>query len=182
MLYSGAHGISHALTRLADAADRLRDERVHFAFVGEGAAKDELRARVAELGLGNVTMLPSVRSDEMPALVAAADICLVPLRNVPLFSTFIPSKMFEYMAAGRPIVASVRGEAAEILHRAGSVVVEPEDADAIAEALRKLAGDPALRAEIGRDQRRFVAEHFDRRVLAGTYHRILENVARKRAS
>jgi glycosyltransferase involved in cell wall biosynthesis len=182
VLYSGAHGISHALTRLADAADRLHDERVHFAFVGEGAAKDELRARVEELGLGNVTMLPSVRSDEMPALVATADICLVPLRDVPLFSTFIPSKMFEYMAAARPIVASVRGEAAEILRRAGSIVVEPEDADAIAEAIRKLAGDPALRAAIGRDEQRFVGEHYDRRALAATYRGILVSIVRKRAS
>ena len=182
VLYSGAHGISHALPRIADAADRLRDARVHIAFVGEGAAKAELAARVQELRLDNVSMHPSVPSGEMPALVAAADICLVPLRDVPLFSTFIPSKMFEYMAAARPIVASVRGEAASILERAGAVVVEPEDADAMAEAIRKLAGDPELRESIGSDERRFVAEHYDRRTLASSYRAILETLVRTASS
>jgi glycosyltransferase involved in cell wall biosynthesis len=182
VLYSGAHGISHALLRIADAADRLRDAPVHIAFVGEGATKAELAARVRELGLENVSMHPSVPSEQMPALVAAADICLVPLRDVPLFSTFIPSKMFEYMAARRPIVASVRGEAASILERAGAVVVEPEDADAIADAIRKLAADPALRESIGSDEQRFVAGHYDRRTLARAYHDILDDVLRERAS
>ena len=84
-------------------------------------------AKVAELGLTNVTLLPGVPRDEVPRLLAAADICLVPLRDVPLFSSFIPSKMFEYLAASKAVVGSVRGEPAAILEAAGAVVVEPED-------------------------------------------------------
>ena len=101
VLYAGTHGISQGLTSVADAAARLAGKPIRFAFVGEGADKRRLQNRIAELGLRNVTLLPSVPHDQVPALLAAADICLVPLRDVPLFSSFIPSKMFECLAAGR---------------------------------------------------------------------------------
>src|SRR5437588_12027885 len=94
-------------------------------------------------------MLPGVPRDEVPGLLHAADICVVPLRDVPLFSTFIPSKIFEYFAAGKAVVGSVRGEPAQILRDGGAVVVEPEDPAALAEAIRELAHDPARRAAMG---------------------------------
>ncbi|HEX7167615.1 MAG TPA: glycosyltransferase family 4 protein [Acidimicrobiales bacterium] len=174
VLYTGAHGLSHGLVAIADAAAKLDGEPIHFAFVGEGAAKRDLEARVAELGLRNVTMLPGVPRAEVPALVAAADICLVPLRDVPLFSTFIPSKMFEYLAAGKAIVGAVRGEPAGILRDAGAVVVEPENSASIADAIRQLARDRDQRRSMGTMGRAFVVDHFDRRNLAGAYLDILE--------
>ena len=100
VLYAGTHGLGQRLTSVADAAARLTGEQIRFAFVGEGADKERLRRRVTELGLSNVTMLPGVPHEQVPALLAAADICLVPPRDVPLYSSFIPSKMFEYLAAG----------------------------------------------------------------------------------
>jgi glycosyltransferase involved in cell wall biosynthesis/SAM-dependent methyltransferase len=177
VLYAVAHGISHGLTSVADAAAKLAGEPVHFAFVGEGAAKRDLAARVAALGLTNVTMLPAVPRDEMPALLAAAEICLVPLRDVPLFSTFIPSKIFEYLAAGKAVVGAVRGEPGTILREAGAVVVEPEDAVALADAVRHLAADPDRRSAMGEVGRRYVEEHFDRRVLAARYRELLHGLA-----
>jgi len=178
VLYAGAHGISHGLGAVADAAAKLSGELVHVAFVGEGAAKDQLEARVADLGLTNVTFLAGVPRDEVPPLLAAADICLVPLRDVPLFSSFIPSKMFEYLAASKAVVGSVRGEAARILAAAGAVVVEPEDAAALADAIRELAADGQRRATMGEQGRAYVAEHYDRNVLAERYRAILVDVAR----
>ena len=80
-----------------------------------------------------MTLLPGVPHAEVPAVLAAADITLVPLRDVPLFGTFIPSKMFEYLAAGKAVIGSVAGEAAQILREAGAVVVPPEDAVALAD-------------------------------------------------
>lgn len=178
VLYIGAHGISHGLEAVADAAAKLSGEPVHFAFVGEGAAKDRLATRVGDLGLANVTILPGVLRDDVPRLLAAADICLVPLRDVPLFSSFIPSKMFEYLAASKAVIGSVRGEPARILEAAGAVVVEPENPAALADAVRDLAPDPARRAEMGRRGRAYVAEHFDRRKLAGRYRDVLAGLAR----
>ena len=179
VLYIGAHGISHGLETVAEAAAKLAGEPVRFAFVGEGAEKERLAALVRELGLTNVTMRPGVPRDDVVRLLAAADICLVPLRDVPLFSSFIPSKMFEYLAASKAVVGSVRGEPARILEAAGAVVVPPEDAAALAGAIRDLAADPARRAEMGHIGRAYVAEHFDRRKLAARYRDILVQVCRR---
>ncbi|HSH59523.1 MAG TPA: glycosyltransferase family 4 protein, partial [Acidimicrobiales bacterium] len=176
VLYLGAHGISHGLVSVADAAVKLTSELIHFAFVGEGAAKQQLREHVERLGVDNVTFLPGVPRDEVPALLAAADICLVPLRDVPLFSTFIPSKLFEFLAAGKAVVGAVRGEPAAILKEAGAVVVEPEDATALAQAIGELAADPARRAEMGRKGRSHVEEHFDRRRLAAQYRELFASL------
>ena len=142
--------------------------------MGDGADKQRLAARVAELGLDNVTMLPSVPSAEVPALLAAADIGLVPLRQVPLFATFIPSKMFELLAAGRAVIGSMTGEAAHILGEAGGVVVPPEDSVALAEAISALAADPELRQAMGRAGRAHVERAYDRAALAREYRKILE--------
>ena len=174
VLYAGTHGISQGLPQIAEAAARLAGAPVRFAFVGEGAGKARLEHRVRQLGLRNVTLLGGVPAAQVPALLAAADICLVPLRNVPLFATFIPSKMFEYLAAGRAVIGSVTGEAAQILRDAGAVVVPPEDPVALASAIADLAAAPARRQAMGRAGRRHVEEHFDRAALAREYRKILE--------
>jgi glycosyltransferase involved in cell wall biosynthesis len=174
VLYAGTHGISHALSRVADAAALLAGKPVHVAFVGDGSDKARLQRRVAELGLRNVTLAPAVPPDEVPGLLAAADICLVPLRDVPLFATFIPSKMFEYLAAGKPVIGSVTGEPAQILREAGAVVVPPEDSQALAGAITSLATDPGRRAAMGQRGRAYVEKFFDRAELARQYRKILE--------
>ena len=183
VLYLGTHGISQGLPAVADAAARLAGaagpnqdpgQPVRFAFVGDGADKQRLAARVAELGLDNVTLLPGVPSAEVPGLLAAADICLVPLRQVPLFATFIPSKMFELLAAGRAVIGSMTGEAAHILGEAGGVVVPPEDSVALAEAISALAADPELRQAMGRAGRAHVERAYDRAALAREYRKILD--------
>jgi len=142
----------------------------------EGAAKGDLQERVAQLGLTNVSMLPGVPRRDVSSLLAAADICLVPLRDVALFSTFVPSKMFEYLAAERAVLGAVRGEPAEILRAAGAMVVEPEDAEAIAQAIMELAEDPERRSAMGKQGRRYVEEHFDRRQQADQYQQLLEGL------
>jgi glycosyltransferase involved in cell wall biosynthesis len=174
VLYAGTHGISQGLAIIADAAAELSGLPVRFAFVGDGADKRQLARRVAELGLRNVVLLPSVPNAEMPGLLAAADICLVPLRRVPLFATFIPSKMFEYLAAGKPVIGSVTGEAAQILNEAGAVVVPPEDSAALADAVRTLAADPDRRAFMGQAGREFAEQRHDRAALAREYRKILD--------
>jgi hypothetical protein len=183
VLYIGTHGISQGLLAVADAVARLRrrepglpgpGQPVRMAFVGDGADKHRLEQRVAELGLDNVTMLPSVPSAEVPSLLAAADVCLVPLRRVPLFATFIPSKVFECLAAAKPVIGSVTGEAAQILSEAGGLVVPPEDSDALAAAIRDLASDPARRRAMGRAGRAYAERSCDRAALAREYRKILD--------
>lgn len=175
VLYAGTHGISQGLTSVAEAAAQLAGEPIRFAFVGEGADKRRLRDRVAELGLRNVTMLPGMPHEQVPALLAAADICLVPLRDLPLFSTFIPSKMFEYLAAGKPVVGALTGEAAQILREAGAWVVPPAGSTELADAIRSLAADPQRRQAMGRQGRCYVEKYFDSGTLARLYRKLIES-------
>ena len=152
VLYCGAHGISHALARVLDAAERLReDSTVRFLFVGEGAEKGRLVEDARQRGLENVSFLPAVPRQQVPALYRSADVCLVPLKRVPLFRTFIPSKMFEILACGRPIIASVEGEAAQILEESGAaLVIPPEDSGLLAESISRLRADTARRGSRSR--------------------------------
>ena len=176
VLYAGTHGISQGLTSVADAAAELdNDPAVRFAFVGEGADKAGLGQRVAELGLRHVTLRPDVPHEQVPALLAAADICLVPLRDVPLFSSFIPSKMFECLAAGKPVIGAVAGEAAQILREAGAQVVPPGDPQALADAIQVLAADPPRRQAMGGQGRGYVEKCFDRGTLARLYRKLLDS-------
>ncbi len=177
VLYIGAHGISHGLETIADAAKGLDDEQIVFAFVGEGAAKEKLVRRVAEIGATNVVTRPGVTRDEVPRIIASADICLVPLRDIPLFESFIPSKMFEFLACGKAVVGSLSGEAATILEQAGAVVVEPEQPLALAAAVASLAEQPDRREAMGRVGRAHVESHFDRRHLADRYLKLLHSLA-----
>ena len=176
VLYAGAHGLSQGLMVLVEAADRLRESPVHLALVGEGATKEALAARARELGLTNLSMHPAVPREEMPGLLASADICVLTLRDIPIFNTFIPSKIFEYLAAGKPVIGAVSGEAAEILHAAGALTVPPEDSAQLAKAIDDLARDPARRERMGRRARPHVEEHYDRSVLASRYAQLLRSV------
>lgn len=175
-LYAGTHGMAHGLEVVVEAA-RLAPE-VQFVLVGEGARKESL----VELGrdVPNLTFIPGQQAERMPELYAMADIALVPLRDLPLFRTVIPSKIFEIWAMQTPLVLGVRGQAAEIVAKSGAgIVVPPEDAPALAQAVRELAADPGRRAEMGASGRRFVAEHYDRRALARRYAELLGRVAAK---
>jgi glycosyltransferase involved in cell wall biosynthesis len=178
VLYLGAHGISHALGRILDVAASLADEPgIEFVFVGSGAEKPALVVRASREGLANVRFVDPVTKDEVPGWYRAADVGLVPLRDVPLFTTFIPSKMFEILACEVPVVASVAGEAAEIARRSGgAVVVGPEDVEGIRDAILTLRADPERRREMGRVGREFVCREYDRRVLAKRYARVLSEV------
>jgi glycosyltransferase involved in cell wall biosynthesis len=173
--YVGSHGVSHGLDAVLDAAARQPD--VLYLLVGDGAERESLLAARHRAGLANVCMLPSVPRADVPGLYAAADVCLVPLRDVPLFETFVPSKLFEVLAAGRPTVGAVRGEARQILQRSGgALVVDPGRGDAIAEAVDQLRADPALRVSMGQQARAFAEQHYDRDALAGRYLNLLHEV------
>jgi glycosyltransferase involved in cell wall biosynthesis len=174
--YVGTHGLSHGLGAVLDAAASQPD--VAYLLVGDGADRERLVHERDRRGLGNVKMCPSVARSEVPGVYAAADVCLVPLRDVPLFDAFVPSKLFEVLAAGRPVVGAVRGEARAILERSGgALVVEPESGPAIAAAIGQLRADPVLRERLERAGQAFARTHYDRDALAGRYLDLLRTVA-----
>jgi glycosyltransferase involved in cell wall biosynthesis len=168
--FVGTHGVATGLDQILDAAELLRDDpRFTFAFVGEGAERDRLMTSARERGLSNVLFHHAVAKEEVPHVYASSDVCIVCLKPVPFLEKFIPSKIFEIIVSGRPVIAALAGEAAEIVREAGHIVVAPGDAEAIARELRALAGDDGRIAEMVRKGRAYVAEHFDRRMLARRY-------------
>lgn len=180
VLYLGAHGIAQGLDRLLPAAERAGPGAL-FWFVGDGAEKERLMAEAERSRLGNVRFDPPVPREEVPGIYAASDAVLVSLKATPLMETFLPSKAFEAMGAGRPVFAAVAGEAKRLFAVGeGAVVVPPGDADALGDAVRTLASNPERAAAIGRAARARAEREFDREALAARYAEVLERVVAER--
>ena len=121
VLYVGTHGMAHALHIVLDVADRLRShDDIFFAFVGEGAEKENLQKLANEKDIRNVEFIDQQPRDLVPLFYSACDIGLVPLRNTKLFQSVLPSKIFEYLGMARPILLSVDGESRSLLEESGA--------------------------------------------------------------
>lgn len=178
VLYIGAHGISHSLAKIIDTAAMLKDRPgIHFLFVGDGAEKPMLMEKAKKENLSSITFLNPTDKNGVREYYALADVCLVPLRNIPLFETFIPSKMFEMMSMRRPILASVAGESAEILKTSESaVIVPPENSRQIRDELVALTGKPEKRNRMGKNGRAFVSRDYSRSALSKRYINFIRQI------
>jgi glycosyltransferase involved in cell wall biosynthesis len=175
--FAGTHGIAQALPSVLQAAPLVEDI-ADFALVGDGPLKHVLVAEAAERGLTNVHFHEQEPLEKIPAILAASDALLVPLSAHPTFTDFVPSKMIDYMAVGRPILLAAAGESARLLESAGAgLVVEPENAEALAAAVRRLAADPAATAGMGERGRVFAAKRL-RSVQAERLEQVLFDVTR----
>jgi len=181
-MYVGAHGTYSSLDTVLQAADLLRDrDDIRFVLVGGGDQKDRLREMAASLDLANVTFVDPVPKSDVPAWLARADVCLLPYQDRELFAGALPNKTFDYMGAGRPILAAVPpGELSTLVERAGcGVAIAPEDPRAMADAIGRLADDRDAGRRMGEAGAAYVAEHYDRRTLAARLVEIVEGVARR---
>lgn len=173
--YIGNHGLAQGLDTALEAADRVRADAA-FLMVGEGVDRARLERRVREVRLDNVRFLRGVPRRRVPSLLAACDALLVILRDDPLFRITVPSKVYEYMAAGRPVLCSVGGETAAIVEAARcGIAVPPSDGAALAEAVRALARDPARCAAMGEAGAAWVRQHFSTAAMMATYADVVEN-------
>jgi len=142
--YIGTHGMAHALYRVLEAAQRLQAiEKIIILMVGSGANKEELIAQANSMGLKNVMFLSRQPKELMPNIWSICDLSLIPLKNDPLFSSVIPSKIFESMGMGLPIVLALpAGEASQIITETGAgIIVPPEDSERLADAIIELVND-----------------------------------------
>ena len=168
VLYAGAHGLSNDLGVVLDAAALLRGSRqIRFVFVGDGKDKPLLRARAEELRLDNVSFFPPVPKAGMSEVLAAADACVAILKPLEMYKTTYPNKVFDYMAAGRPVLLAIGGVIREVVEAAGAgIAVPPGDAAALAAAVQRLAADPRAARQMGLDGRSYIERYFDREQLA----------------
>jgi len=180
-MYAGLHGLAQGLDVILEAAKLTRNPDVLYVFVGDGADKPALVAKAEAEGISNVRFLPIQPTSTLPAVLNLAYATVIPLRRLDLFKAALPSKLFDSMAASRPIVAPLWGEAAALVEAAAcGLVVEPEDARGVQEAVEKLAADPALAQRLGEQGRRYVVEHFNRDDIAKRLIELLEEAARPR--
>lgn len=181
VMYSGTISISsnRALELVLDAAATLRDNNdVIFVIVGEGLKKPDLQDKARRMGLANVRFLPFQPYDDLPMLLASADILLVPLdRGKSAIS--VPSKLYNFMAAGRPVLglAPSDSEVASLIRgtRCGDVV-PPDDVAGIGEAILRLKGDPDAGREMASNARRYVVDNFARKMIMDRYEALLATV------
>lgn len=170
--YLGTHGMAHKLDFILDCV-REAPPHVHFLFIGGGAEKAKLAARVAKEKYTNVSMLPPVMKNEVPDYLSITDLALVPLRKSDTFKTVIPSKIFENAAMGKPILLGVEGESQEIIeHYQAGLCFEPENKAAFLQALHELSSDDALYRKCQEGCGR-LARDFDRRQLASSMLKII---------
>lgn len=169
VMYAGIFGRYQNLHVLLDAAARLRDRRdIGFALVGGGVEETSLKARVAKEGLDNVTFIPLQPFDEMAEVLALGDAHLVSLQDLPLFRATLPSKLQATMAAARPVIGALVGDAADVVDRSrGGITVAPGSAEEMTAAIVSLAGTSTTeRAAIGSRGRDYYLEHYGQAVAA----------------
>jgi glycosyltransferase involved in cell wall biosynthesis len=181
--YIGTMGLSQGLAVILDAAKCLEEANplVHFLLVGDGAERERLESLSRTLGLANVTFLPPQPRNQIPTLLAKSGATLVLLKDLPLFRSTIPSKIFEIMACGTPLILGVRGEARGIVQQSGAgICIEPENAGSLVEAVEMLCAQPHLCRQLAANGPKFVRDHFDRSHLASRYSDLLQQVALSR--
>jgi glycosyltransferase involved in cell wall biosynthesis len=183
-LYAGAHGMSNNLGVVLQAAKILQyDQDNVIVLLGDGKEKPALLRQAEDLGVRNVRFLAPVPKKEMPGALAAADACIAILKPVELYKTVYPNKVFDYMAAGRPVVLAMQGVIQEVVEEAGAgITIEPDDQVAMANAIRELAVDQELRFEMGMRGRQYVELFFDRVVLAGKMVALMESLVKAQES
>jgi glycosyltransferase involved in cell wall biosynthesis len=173
--YAGLHGLAQGLRTVLDAAQLLSHHSdICFVFFGDGPEKPQLSQMAEEAQLSNVRFFSSQPWFRMPEILSALDVSLVPLKRHSLFEGALPSKMFEAMGAGVPVIVSIDGEARALVEKSrGGIYVEPQDPRAMAHAILKLHEDPALRKFLGDNGRRFVTNFYNRCDIATKFEQFL---------
>ena len=185
VMYAGAHGRANALHQLVDAAAELRDRPdILIACVGDGPERQSLTEKAERRGLENIRFHGSRPKACMPEIVNACDAGAAVLQNNPTFRTVYPNKVFDYMSCARPVLLAIDGAARTLVcdQAKAGVFAEPENAKAIASAIRFLADHPETRAAMAANGRRWVLANASRGALAGRYLDVLMELVNARGS
>ena len=173
--YFGTFGLSQGLETILKAAEILKDKsNIHLLLLGNGADRGKLLDLKNELKLDNVTILEPISKEELVDYYSISDLMLVPLRKLRLFNSALPSKMFEIMAMGKPIIHTVDGEARKLLEKENvGKYVEAENYKELADTIIDVRNDHEWQSEASKNGRRLVEEKFNRNDLANEYLKLL---------
>ncbi len=174
--YIGTHGMAHGLEFIVESLKEVKDENIHFLFVGTGAKKEATVQKAKELKLNNVTFLDPVPKAEVSRYISIIDVALVPLTKTVIHASLIPSKIFESSAMKKPMLLGVEGEAREIVeHYNAGVAFEPENKEEFLTALKEISTNREKYTELQKGCSK-LAEAFDRKNLANSMFKVLEKV------
>jgi len=181
VLYAGAHGMSNDLSLALEAAKLLQNTpaavEVVITFLGDGKEKPALQKQATDMGLTNVLFLPPVPKAEMAAALAGADACLAILKPIEEYKTTYPNKVFDYMAAGRPVVLAIDGVIRQVVEAAHcGVFAQPGDPASLARAIRQLAADKTASRQMGLAGRKYLEQYFSRSAEAEKLAGIMEDM------
>lgn len=178
--YAGALGMANDISTILQAADKLRDEgNIRFLILGDGKERKALEAEAETRGLNNVLFAGSCPKCDLPLYLATSDVCLATLMDIKMFETTYPNKVFDYMAAGRPTILGIGGVIRKVVEDAkGGIFVGPGNPDKLAQAVRDLFNDPGRCQAMGRDARKHVEEHFNRKKQAGQFLELVKELGK----
>ncbi|HQP89186.1 MAG TPA: glycosyltransferase family 4 protein [Thermoanaerobaculia bacterium] len=180
--YCGALGMANDIPTVLRAAARLKetDPGIRILLVGDGKERPNLEAMARRDQLDNVQIVGAVPKKRVPEVLAASNVCIASLMNIRMFRTTYPNKVFDYMAAGRPVVLGIDGVIRDVVDAAkAGVFVPPGDDEALARAVAGLAADPEGAAAMGRRGREHVITHFDRRSQSVAFAEVLLGVVER---
>jgi lipopolysaccharide/colanic/teichoic acid biosynthesis glycosyltransferase len=179
--YAGAIGVANDLLTVIRTADGLRErEDIVFLIAGDGKERPSLEAETARRGLKNVIFTGKLAKPEVAAVIAASDACIAILKNIPMFRTTYPNKVFDYMAAGRPTLLAIDGVIRKVIEESGSgVFVTPGDDAALSSAIVMLAANRSGAREMGAKARAYVTKHFNRNQQAEEFVSLCESLVRE---
>ena len=178
VLYAGAHGMSNDL-EVVLRAGRLLLPHTNIAIVllGSGKEKPHLMQLADEWKLTNVKFLPPLPKNKMGEALAGADACIAILKPIELYKTTYPNKVFDYMAAGRPVILAIDGVIREVVENAGAgVFVNPGDPQAMADAIISLAHSPELAPKMGQAGREAITKKYHRKLIAADFIDFIEGM------
>ncbi len=181
-IYTGNIGQVNNSDLLARAARELRDRGRHdiaIVLVGDGQLKDQLQAEKNRLGLTNLVFVDLMPKVQLVALIQASFVSLVPLRGTPILDTSSPNKLYESLAAGKPVIQNTRGWIRSLLaDNECGFTVDPDDENELVDRLIELVDDPDLTTRLGVNARALAEREFDQDILSARYLAVIEGVAR----
>lgn len=182
VMYAGAHGMSNDLGVVLESAKLLaKDPEIQIVLLGDGKEKAALQVRAEEMELANVSFLPPVPKAEMPRALAAADACIAILKPLEEYKRTYPNKVFDYMAAGRPVVLAIDGVIREVVETAEcGFFAQPGNPQALARVISTLAGNKTRARQTGLKGRKYLEQNFSREKVAEQLIKLLEETVGRR--
>ncbi|TSA27546.1 MAG: glycosyltransferase WbuB [Bacteroidetes bacterium] len=177
VFYGGILGYAQGLEVILKAARmQFADTTLKFVLAGEGPLKQELMDLAEEWELPNITFLPAYPKERMPDVIRAIDVAVVPLKKLDLFQGAIPSKIFEHLAMGKPVLLGVEGEAKELFVEQGrcALAFTPEDADDLVRVIQQVRNDPGLYDRLSKNAYIYVSEYFDREKIFTDFQHFID--------